>query len=108
MLARPEVRDRAIGALAVVPDERIDGLLSALEVADAEVAASIVTALVRLRRPSAHAALASALAFDNVTARRAAAVALASLGTPAANEALARVAATDPDPEIRRLAQSAG
>jgi HEAT repeat protein len=108
MLGRPEVRDRAIAALAVVADERVDGLLAALETADADLASSLGAALVRLRRPSAQAALAAALSFENVAARRAAAVALASVGTPAAQEALARAASTDPDPEIRRIAKSTG
>jgi HEAT repeat protein len=106
-LPNPAVRDRVIAALAVAPDGRAEGILSALESAGAELASWLVAALVRMRRPSGFAAIAAALAFENVEARRAAAAALAALGTREANDALRRVAAGDLDPEVRRYALAA-
>jgi HEAT repeat protein len=102
-LANPQVRDRALEALAVAADERVDGVLAALESADAERAPLLVAALTRMRRPSSQAALASALTLENVHARRAAASALAAIGTTEAREALARAGSADPDPDVRRI-----
>jgi HEAT repeat protein len=97
------VRDRVIDALAVAADERVEGVLAALEAADADRAPLLVAALTRMRRPSSQAALASALGFENVHARRSAAAALAALGTPEARDALLRAGAADPDPDVRRI-----
>lgn len=102
-LSSPSVRERVLEALAVAADLRVDGVLSALETADAERAPLLVAALARMRRPSSQAALASALGFENVHARRAAASALAALGTPEAREALLRAGGADPDPDVRRI-----
>lgn len=102
-LATPSVRERILEALAVAADQRVDGVLSALEAADADRAPLLVAALARMRRPSSQAALAAALSFDNVHARRAAASALAALGTPEAREALVRAGSADPDPDVRRI-----
>ena len=102
-LANPQVRDRALEALAVAADERVDGVLAALESADAERAPLLVAALTRMRRPSSQAALASALSFENVHARRAAAAALAAIGTSEARDALIRAGSADPDPDVRRI-----
>ena len=98
----PVTRHRALEALAVAADDRVDGVLAALESADADTAPLFVAALTRMRRPSSQAAIAAALGFDNVNARRAAAAALAATGTPEAHDALRR-AASDPDPVVRRL-----
>lgn len=102
-LANASVRERVLEALAVAADERIDGVLSALETADADRAPLLVAALARMRRPSSQAAIAAALSGDNVHARRAAASALAAIGTPEAREALTRAGAADPDPDVRRI-----
>jgi HEAT repeat protein len=106
-LLNPEARQRVIAALAVAPEERIEGVLSALEAAGADLTNALVAALVRMQRPSSQAALAEVLAYDNVWARRAAASALASLDTVEAREALARVGTTDPDLEVRRICATA-
>ncbi|MDF2697748.1 MAG: repeat protein, partial [Labilithrix sp.] len=98
-------RDRALEALAVAADERVDGVLAALETADADTAPLLMAALTRMRRPSSQAAIAAALAFENVHARRAAASALVALGSTEAREALQR-AASDPDPVVRRVCAS--
>ena len=103
LLSHDHVRDRVIEALAVAADVRIEGLLAALETAGADRAGLVVAALTRMRRPSSQAAIASALGFENVSARRAAASALAALGTPEAREALIRAGTADPDPDVRRI-----
>lgn len=101
-LKDPTTRDRSLEAIAVAADERVDGVLSALESADEDSAPVLTNALTRMRRPSSQAAIAAALAFENVHARRAAASALAALGTAEAREALHR-SASDPDPIVRRV-----
>ena len=102
-LENPAVRDRVLEALAVAADERVDGVLAALESADGERSQLLVSALVRMRRPSSQAAIAAALGLDNVDARRAAAAALAATGTVEAREVLLRAGAADPDIEVRRI-----
>lgn len=106
LLLDPLVRERALSALAVAPEERIEATLDALERANAETAPIYVTALTRMRRASADAAMATALHSDNVEARRAAAAGLASLATPEGREALSR-AVSDADPEVRRICVAA-
>lgn len=101
-LLDPTTRDRALEALAVTADERVDGVLAALETADADQAPLLMAALTRMRRPSSQAAIAAALGFENVHARRAAASALVGAVTAEAREALAR-ATSDPDPIVRRI-----
>lgn len=98
----PTTRDRALEALAVTADERVDGVLAALESADADSAPLLMSALTRMRRPSSQAAIAAALGFENVHARRAAASALVGSNAPEAREALTR-ATSDPDPIVRRI-----
>ncbi|HSO36757.1 MAG TPA: HEAT repeat domain-containing protein, partial [Labilithrix sp.] len=102
-LANPAVRGRVLEALAVAADERVDGILAALESAEGEHADLLVAALARMRRPSSYAAIAAVLALDNVDARRAAASALAATGTTEAREALRRAGSVDPDLEVRRI-----
>ncbi len=105
-LLDPPTRDRALEALAVAADDRVDGVLSALETADADSAPLLIGSLTRMRRPSSQAAVGAALAFENVHARRAAAAALVAIGTAEAREALER-ASSDPDPVVRRVCTAA-
>ncbi len=102
-LGNVNVRDRVLEALAVAGDQRVDAVLMSLESADADRAPLLVAALTRMRRPSSQAALASALSFENVHARRAAASALAAIGTVEAREALVRAGGADPDADVRRI-----
>lgn len=102
-LSNPGLRERVLDALAVAADERVEGVLSALESADAEHAPVLVAALTRMRRPSSQAAIGAALTSENVHARRAAASALAAIGTVEAREALVRAGTADPDPDVRRI-----
>ena len=62
-LLDPATRERAIEAIAVNADERVDGVLTALETADTDSAPLLMSALTRMRRPSSQAAIAAALAF---------------------------------------------
>jgi HEAT repeat protein len=102
LIASPS-RERILDALAVAADDRVEGVLTALETADADTAPHYVAALIRMRRPSSQAALASALSFDNVHARRAAASGLAAIGTPEAREAVLRAGRVDPDHDVRQI-----
>ncbi|HTB72442.1 MAG TPA: HEAT repeat domain-containing protein [Polyangiaceae bacterium] len=107
LLAREIVRDRALAALAVALEGRTETILSSLESVSAEVAGWLISALVRMRRPSALAAIAAVLTFENVHARRVAASALAASGTREALDALRQYAASDLDAEVRRIAAAA-
>lgn len=100
-------RERALSALASPIEGRIEGVLSALETANGGAAASLIDALLHMRRPNGNAAAESALHLDNVHARRAAATALARVDTASARDALAHAATLDPDPEVRRICQAA-
>jgi HEAT repeat protein len=95
--------ERVLSALAIPSEERIAGVLSALQGAGDALATRLTSALARMRRPDAVAALDRALLLPNVAARRAAAVSLGALGTPVALQALRRASAGDPDPEVRRI-----
>jgi HEAT repeat protein len=106
-LGNPAIRDRVMAALAVAPDERIEGILMALERADADSAPMLMTALTRMRHASSLAAVAAALTLDNVHARRAAAAALVATGTKEALEAVRRAGSDDPDSEVRRIGTAA-
>lgn len=97
-------RDSALAALAQPVDGRIEGVLVALESADARLATDLVQALVRMRRAHGNAAIEAALHLGNVHARRAAAAALGTLGTAEARAALSLAAAADSDDEVRRIA----
>jgi HEAT repeat protein len=107
LLSNPAVHEAALAALAVTLEGRTEAILSALESAGRELAEMLVSALLRMRRPSAIAAIAAALTLENVVARRAAASALASLATREALDALELYAARDLDPEVRRIAAAA-
>lgn len=107
LLAHPAVQEAALAALAVALEGRTETILAALESAPSPLADLLVSALLRMRRPSAVASIAAVLAFDNVAARRAAAGALATLGTREAFEALRQFGTIDPDPEVRRISMAA-
>jgi HEAT repeat protein len=100
-------RERALSGLALALEGRIEGILLALETADAATSAWLLEALLRMRRPNGYAAAEAALHLENVHARRAAAAALSNVHSAAAKDALARAAALDPDPEVRRISASA-
>ena len=98
------LRDGAIEALTQHAIGRVPAILAALEGADTVRARLLVAALSRMNRPDARAALGVALVMDRPEPRRAAAAALAAVESPGAAVVLARVAQSDPDAEVRRLA----
>jgi HEAT repeat protein len=104
LLGNPVTRERALDALALPALGRIPGILTALEVAEGELPALLVSALARMNRPDARAAILSALEMSSTAARRAAAEALGVLALRDGAEALSRAAQQDPDAEVRRLA----
>jgi HEAT repeat protein len=102
-LAFDAERERALAGLAHPVEGRIEGILSALDTADARVSAWLLEALLRMRRPNGNAVAESALQSENVHARRAAAAALSNVDSAAARDALAHAAKLDPDHEVRRI-----
>lgn len=98
----PDARSGALDARDA-PEARIDGLLAALDAADDELAPRLTSALARMQRPDAWAAVIQALSSPNAPARKAAAATLGAIGTPEAVETLRRASAKDPDPEVRRI-----
>lgn len=107
LLGNPAVRERALDALSLPMPGRIEGLLAALELAAGELPALLVSALARMGRPDARAAIVSAVELGGPAARAAAVEAVGALDLAEGREALARAAERDPDPGVRRLAASA-
>ena len=103
LLFRHRALPRLHEALAHPAPDRVSGLLAALETADDERAPLLTSALARMQRPEAAAALLRALQLPNLPARKAAAMTLAGIGTRDALVALRAAAASDPDPEVRRI-----
>ncbi len=103
LLRTAAATDRVLGALALHVEGRVAGLVAALEEADDETAPFVVSALARLRRPEANAALVGAMTMTNPAARKAAPSALAVLRSADAVSALRRAAAEDREPEVRQI-----
>ncbi|HXJ18789.1 MAG TPA: HEAT repeat domain-containing protein [Polyangia bacterium] len=95
--------DEVVNALSLHVEGRIPALAAALARADDERAAAITSALSRLRRSDADAALLAALQLPNVAARKAAATALAGVPGAEAKAALRAAMNTDPEPEVRQI-----
>jgi HEAT repeat protein len=102
-LDHPGLRSGILVALSTWTQGRIEGLKTALRTATAEQAPVIVSALARLRRADATAALEEAFGFDNEVARRAVVPALAALRTPSARKLLERGSLADPDAQVRQI-----
>ena len=103
LLARSSAREQIVAALSVHLEGRVPGLSAALETADDETAGALTSALARMRRPDATAALLGTMTSGNPRARKAAATTLAGLGQTDALEILRVAAANDPEPEVRRI-----
>lgn len=103
LLDKDQARERVFSALSTPVDGRVAALAGALASADDRTATALVGALARIRRADASAAILAALHSQNDAARRAAAAALTAAGDPGSHPALQRAAATDPDPEVRRI-----
>jgi HEAT repeat protein len=98
-----ESRERVIVALSASPPGRIESLLDALRTATAATAPHLVSALVRMGRADANAALEDAFELENPAARQALAPALLALRTPSARERVERAAASDPSTQVRQI-----
>ncbi|HEX4406528.1 MAG TPA: HEAT repeat domain-containing protein [Polyangia bacterium] len=103
LLATGTVTEQVLAALSLHVEGRIAGLVVGLEEADDETAPALTSALARMRRPDASAALVQAMSMRNVAARKAAASALAVLGSKEALAALRTAASADPQPEVRQI-----
>lgn len=100
-------REGALRALAIPNERRLEEVLTALENADAVLAPLLVTVLTRMHRADGTAAIVSALGFENVYARRAAATALVSITTREARAALREAGNLDADDEVRKISAAA-
>jgi HEAT repeat protein len=94
---------QVLDALSIDIEGRLVGLVAALEEADDETAASLTSALARLRGPNATAALIGVMTAPNVAARKAAASVLGALATEEALAVLQRSATEDPEREVRQI-----
>jgi HEAT repeat protein len=103
LLDAAEPNERILAALSVASEGRILGILEALSTSNDELSPRLTSALARMHRPEATAALLEALSLPSIPARKAAAATLGALGSPLAVDALRRAAAADPDPEVRRI-----
>lgn len=103
LLTRSPAREQIVAALSVHIEGRVPGLSAALESADDESAGALTSALARMRRTDATAALLGTMTSANSRARKAAATTLAGLGQADALEILRVAAANDPEPEVRRI-----
>jgi len=103
LLSKTTSTEQVLSGLSLHVEGRIEGLASALESADDDVAPALTSALARMRRPDALAVLVKAMGTPNAAARRAAASALAVLASPDALVALRTAAGEDPDPDVRHI-----
>ena len=98
MLATTTATEEILTALSLHVEGRISGLVVGLEEANDETAPALTSALARMRRPDAAAALVKTMGMQNVAARKAAAGALAILATKDALSVLRKAAGEDPGP----------
>lgn len=103
LVGRVDARHPAHKALSAGRRFRVGTMLAALRTADAEAAAALTSALVRMKSAAADAALFEALTLPNTAARKAAAWALSEIGGGEVQAALAHTAARDPDPEVQKV-----
>ncbi len=86
---------------------RVLAVLARLSTADTRSAPILAAALARMHFEMANGALFEALALPNPAARSAAATTLVSLGADGADRAVSALAASDPDPDVRRVCAAA-
>jgi HEAT repeat protein len=102
-LRDPQRREDARAALETPLAGRIEGLMRALREADPSLTSLLIAALANMASLAGETAIESALALENVHARRSAARALTASETAAARVLLDRAELTDPDDEVRRI-----
>jgi HEAT repeat protein len=106
LLARLEddtARERIVHALSASPPGRVEALVSALRTASATAAPLVVSALARMHRADADAALEDAFNLESAAARQALAPALLALRTPSARARVERAAVSDPNTQVRQV-----
>jgi HEAT repeat protein len=103
LLPRASSVEQIVAALSVAVDGRVEGLARALDDADDEIASALTSALARLQRADATAALIGTMSSRNSRARKAAATTLAGIGSRDALAVLRTAATDDPEPEVRRI-----
>ena len=103
LLSIPALAERAKNALLLPSERRAAGLLVALESADDDLAATLISILSRLQRPEARVALLAAMKLKNAAARKAAAPSLATRRDAEMKLALEEAAENDPDQEVREI-----
>jgi HEAT repeat protein len=98
-------QDRAaiVAGLARPEPDRVTALLDALGGEGDELVPELVGALARIRTPAAIAALATVAERARPLVRRAAASGLAAVGTREAVQVVQRLAADDPDADVRQV-----
>ncbi|MGD0674807.1 MAG: HEAT repeat domain-containing protein [Polyangiaceae bacterium] len=102
-LGNPVLRDRVLAALASPVEGRVEGLVAALRTAASEVVPHLVSALAKIRRADASAALEDAFGEVSSTTRRIIAPALAALATASARRLLERASVDDADAQVREV-----
>ncbi len=107
LTADSQHRNACIAALAQTGEAHADQIAAGLTHAQASVRCAVVEALARMKRPRASELLIIALDDPEATVRLAAVRALEELGSRRAERQLARLARSDRDLEVRRVAQSA-
>jgi len=98
-----ELDDPVHRALSRASPARIAALADRLARAGEGDASVLAAALARMADPRATAALFDALAAGSPAVRRAVATSLAAMDATGASATVARLAAEDPDPEVRRV-----
>jgi len=107
VVARGQSSDAALLALRQNVEARIPSLLAELERADDTLARQLLLTLSSAESRHYRAALEAAFSSNNVSTRRATARVLSLLADDAAKSSLARAAALDTDPEVRRISAAA-
>ncbi len=103
----PRHREGCMAALAGMGVDTIEEVGRGLSHLHPAVRRVTVSALARMKHPKASALLTTVLNDEDASVRLEAVLALRRLGSRFAGPMLARLAHTDPDPEVRRAAQTA-
>lgn len=105
LLLNPKLNEKAKVALRMPSNGRAAGLLVALQSADHELAAHLVSLLSKLPTVESRNSLLAAIKLHNVAARKAAAPVLAARRDPEMHIALQEAAENDPDHEVQQICQ---
>jgi HEAT repeat protein len=101
------LRDDAIAALVRLDPSHIDRVALGLKNPEMEVRRAVVEALGRMKHPTASHVLAAALDDERPEVRLAAVIAFRRLGSRSAERKLLLLSHNDPDPGIRKAAETA-